>query len=248
MKSRKKNIKLKKNKLFVVCEKKIFAFSLNNFKLIDSIETLENQKGIIAVNGNPKNDIIAYPDKSKGYVVIKDYDTSDSTTICAHEAGLAFITFNHQGSLLATSSERGRYIRIFNTKTGEKIQEVKRGSDTAEINYISFNNSSSFIAVSSEPGNIDIFAIKLSKDEETKNTKDYWGKLLPLEYFQSELSFSKFRITDSKAICTFTEENKLVIISSEGNYYVAEFDQKEPGVDCVKIDEEPLSLFEEADI
>ena len=44
-----------------------------NLQNIDSIETIENPKGIIAVSGDSKNTTIAFPDKNKGYIRVKSY-------------------------------------------------------------------------------------------------------------------------------------------------------------------------------
>lgn len=40
---------------------------------MDTIDTCENPKGIIAVSGDPKTTVIAFPDKTKGYVRVKSY-------------------------------------------------------------------------------------------------------------------------------------------------------------------------------
>lgn len=78
-----KNVKLKKdkynsyftfiNRIIVVCETKIYVFTYISFNNIDTIETYENPKGIIAVNSDSKITVLAYPDKTKGYVRIKAY-------------------------------------------------------------------------------------------------------------------------------------------------------------------------------
>ena len=44
-----------------------------NLQNIDTIETYNNVKGIIAVSTDAKVTIIAYPDKIKGYVKVKNY-------------------------------------------------------------------------------------------------------------------------------------------------------------------------------
>jgi hypothetical protein len=49
------------------------VFNFINFNNIDTIDTFENQKGIIAVSGDSKTTVIAYPDKTKGYVRVKSY-------------------------------------------------------------------------------------------------------------------------------------------------------------------------------
>ncbi len=62
-------------------------------------------------------------------------------------------------------------------------------------------------------------------------------KLLP-KYFDSEFSFAQFRISDSKALCAFADDNTLIVVSTEGNYYVAHIPVG--GGDCVKKEGRPL--------
>lgn len=69
------------------------------------------------------------------------------------------MTLNYNGSLLATASDKGTLIRIFETEEGAPLQEVRRGSDKAEIYSITFDKSSRWIACSSDKGTIHIFTV-----------------------------------------------------------------------------------------
>ena len=40
---------------------------------MDTLETFENPKGIIAISGDSSTTTIAFPEKSKGYVRVKSY-------------------------------------------------------------------------------------------------------------------------------------------------------------------------------
>ena len=64
--------------------------------------------------------------------------------------------------MLATASDKGTLIRLFRTEDGTPLQEVRRGSDKAEIYSISFDKMSRWIACSSDKGTIHIFAISTS--------------------------------------------------------------------------------------
>ena len=57
-------------------------------------------------------------------------------------------------------------------------------------------------------------------------------------YFDSEWSFAQFRIVDSHAICAI-KDNKVIAISNDGNYYLAEFDTKLGG-ECKKLQQRGL--------
>jgi WD repeat-containing protein 45 len=51
-------------------------------------------------------------------------------------------------------------VRIFDTETGNQIQELRRGSDHADIYCISFDAVSKYLACSSDKGTIHIFQIR----------------------------------------------------------------------------------------
>ncbi len=154
-----RNIKLKRDKLIVVCDQKVYLFNLLNFQNIDTIDTFDNIKGLIAVSNDPKITVIAFPDKGQGAVKVKLYDRDTQVNIQAHESSLAYISLNFDGTLLATASDKGTLIRIFNTQTSDLLQEVRRGTEKATIYSIAFNQISSLLAASSDRGTIHIFSI-----------------------------------------------------------------------------------------
>ncbi len=48
-------------------------FNFISFQNIDTIDTYENPKGIVAVSADARTSVLAYPDKTKGYVRVKSY-------------------------------------------------------------------------------------------------------------------------------------------------------------------------------
>jgi len=59
------------------------------------------------------------------------------------------------------------------------------------------------------------------------------------KYFDSEWSFAKFRVTDSRTLCTFDKDENLIVVSAEGTYYRASIDH-EHGGDCRKLVEKKI--------
>ena len=70
------------------------------------------------------------------------------------------MTFNHDGTKLASASEKGTLIRIFNVDLGLCIQELRRGVPKADIYSINFSKDGKWIACSSDKGTIHIFCTK----------------------------------------------------------------------------------------
>ena len=172
------NIKLKKDFLFVVCQKRIYVFDFNTFELIDTIETGDNKKELVAINSSPGNTVLAYP-SSKGVnkITIKNYEEKKLFTYTAQEDSVSKMNINSSGTFIATSNENGTTIRIHSCKDGVFLQEFRRGHEKAKINYICFDNDSKLMAVSSSRGTIHIFSMgstikKLKEHENLKKERE----------------------------------------------------------------------------
>ena len=247
-----KNVKMKKDRIFAVTEDKIYVFNFNTLELFDTLETKNNKKGILSISliGN----IIAFPNSEIGTVKIKDYDKQSERVIAAHKGAINFLQLNKDGSILATASDKGTLIRLFDTATGEPIRELRRGTENAEIYSVAFDNTNRFLAVSSDRKTIHIFIInkeenKIEQNENennlASNKKSMFGNLANIfgmgkKYFNSEWSFAQFKVNSNKSICTFGQDNTIIVVSNEGKYYRASFDPKAGG-ECKKLEE--YSIF-----
>lgn len=243
------NVKLRKDKIIVVCRDKIYVFNLSTFKNMDIIETGDNSHGIVGVSFAQEQTILAYPDKTKGHVRIKNYEKNSVFSIQAHENNIAYIAVSYDGNLIATASEQGTLIRIFSTEMGDKLQEVRRGKDKADIKHICFSPDYRLLASSSNKGTIHIWSLSqtlkklnknVSNEVENKTSGLKWlPSFLGGEFFSSEWSFAQVRITDHRSICCFGNDNSVIIVTTEGKYYKAQIDM-EKGGECKIIQEEQL--------
>ena len=239
-----KNIKIKRTKIFIVEENNIKVFTLGNYEKIDSLKTCTNKNGIFGISLNPKLNIICYPSPDVGKIMIKDYDNKidgnfTSNEISAHKNEIIALVMNYDGTLIASASERGTIIKIFKVKDGSFIQELRRGTEPAEIYSLSFDFKSRYIACSSNKGTVHIFNIKNEeiKENEKKNQKSIFGNVVSFlgfqnEYLNSEWSFSQFRLPcKEKNILSFNQERDdiIVVVTLNGKYYQGIFDTKKGG-------------------
>ena len=254
-----KNVKLRQDRIFIVLEQKIFVFDFKTFQQLDIVDTSDNPNGTFALNTDPNLTVIAYPadmgtstDEVVGYVKIKSYETNINSLIRAHQSKIGFLALNHDGSLLATASEKGTIIRLFETSSGNFLQEVRRGRDKTVINHLCFNINGLLLAATSSKGTVHIWSLKEcsqklgnnnNRDEQANNNlphnKVSLFKGLPYfvsgGFFKSEWSFAQVRIDDTtKAICCFTEDNYILVITQGGWYYKARIDMVKGG-ECLII-------------
>jgi WD40 repeat protein len=129
-------------RIVVVLENRTYIYNFEELRLIDAIETCPNSRGLVALNPDPENTVLASPDVQKGYVRLNVYEKNKSFKVPAHQAALSAICLNFAGTLLATASEKGTLIRIFSTETGQPLQELRRGKEKADVYSICFDKKS----------------------------------------------------------------------------------------------------------
>ena len=191
-----KNVCMNKETIAVVLEDRIYVYEFSNLKIRDAIETFKNPDGLCCISSVKDTNVLICPDKTQGAVRVSMYDSS--SVIQAHDGVLASLAITMDGQKLATASEKGTLIRIFQTGTGSKLQEVRRGADPAKIYSIAFS-SNDILAVTSDKGTVHCFATdeeeKKNEDEASTNQTSYFGFMkgvLPT-YFSSEWSFATFK-------------------------------------------------------
>ena len=235
-----KAVRMKESKIFVITETKIYIYEFLKTEPIEVIETFPNPNGIFGYALSVKVNVIAYPTKDKcGHVTIKHEQNHKSLGIQAHNGKINCLAMNNDGSLLSTASDKGTIIRIYDAHTGKQIQEVRRGSDYCSIHYMVFNADSSLFMCNSNRGTIHLFRLKSREDTQggsSANQKSYFGKIANMigvksEYLNSEWSFAQYKIPDhsEKAICCFGPDNTIIIVTENGVYYQAAYNEKTGG-------------------
>ena len=199
------------------------------------------------------------------WIIIKNYENSLTSIINYKEDVVSYICLNSSGNLLAVANEKGNEIKIYNCLNGNLMGDLHRGNEKAEINYICFDKLTNYLAVTSDRGTVHIWSMKTflqklidfnknninkenfdKKEENGENDKiNNEINELPINkklmFSQSEISFGKIRINTKKSICSFQENNIIVVVTYEGIYYRAKFDNKLGG-DCQIIEQKDLKI------
>jgi autophagy-related protein 18 len=143
-------------------------------------ETPPNKNGLCALSIDSDHCYLAYPGHSSvGELQIFDaLHLTARSMIPAHTGQLAAIQFSPLGNRVATASDKGTVIRIFNVSDGTKVYELRRGlKRTATIHSLSFSPCGHFLACSSNTETIHIFRLddKLPKDRKDSENQTTGG-------------------------------------------------------------------------
>lgn len=154
-------VKLRRDRIVVVLEHKIYVYDFMDLKLLHQIETLANPRGLCCLSHHSNTSVLACPGLQRGQVRIEHFGLNMLKLINAHDAHLACFTLTMDGLLLATASTKGTLIRIFNTMDGSRLQEVRRGVDRADIYSIALSPNVQWLAVSSDKGTVHLFSLRV---------------------------------------------------------------------------------------
>ena len=241
-----KNIKANAKRLFVVGKSKIFLFKTEDLSNVGTFESYEdNEEGICSLSESKDNIIFAYPARPEGYINIMRIKDKiiDVKNFCVHNKKIACLELNKTGDKLISSSIFGTIVRLFDTNTGDILDEFRRGNDTAQIFSLSFSLDDKFICCSSDKGTIHIFKVK-EYDENTINEinkvvkklgKDILDKtIVSKPQGQSITKSEKFafcRTNEEASYSVFSENDEihLIALNEGGKFYKICFDKNQGG-------------------
>jgi len=266
-------VKMNRARLVVCLEESLFIHNIRDMKVLHTIrETPPNKNGLCALSIDSDHCYLAYPGHSTvGELQIFDaLHLTARSMIPAHTGQLAAIQFSPLGNRVATASDKGTVIRIFNVSDGTKVYELRRGlKRTADIHSLSFSPCGHFLACSSNTETIHIFRLDDKPKEATDNpvaqsqasssaTDSWMGYLgnvvssvpsyLPSQVTDTLLQERAFatvhhNLSGKKNICALAMIKKmlrLLMASEDGYLYVYSLDVNEGG-DCALIRQFHLS-------
>ena len=238
------NLELTEDSIIIVCYSVIYVFDFKNFQLIDIINTGPNPKGLMAISHDERT-IIVYPstEDKNGKLTIKNYKLKSFLYLNPDQNDIDCFALSNDGLFLATLGKASEFIRIYETRTGEKLNDLykgKEGKGKKESNkYISISNNNHFLSFAYKEGMIDIWTLKSAKkgnkDDEKYNQKiDINASNIHAGFLtKREESFIYGNLSDSNSEYKFikfgNEKNSLVdlfVVTSNGKFHHAQFKEE----------------------
>ncbi|XP_076287840.1 autophagy-related 18a isoform X2 [Lasioglossum baleicum] len=257
-------VKLNRLRLVVCLEESLYIHNIKDMKVLHTIrDTPRNLAGLCTLSINSDNCYLAYPGSNTiGEVQIFDtINLQAKNMIPAHDSPLAALVFCPNGTKVATASEKGTVIRVFQVHDGTKLFEFRRGvKRCVSISSLAFSMDSMFLCCSSNTETVHIFKLEIPNEalkqatEESQTWMGYLSKAVSASanYLPSQVTdvFNQGRAFASvhlpfqglKNVCAITEVHevlRLLVASADGYLYVYNLDTTEGG-DCTLLKQHRL--------
>ncbi|KAJ0123244.1 wd repeat domain-containing phosphoinositide-interacting protein 4 [Diaporthe amygdali] len=152
-------VRINREKVIIVLQNSVeFHAPWNRPKEMQKVavyETADNLHGLICMSAKH----IAFPGPTAGHVRLVELATDNVSIIPAHSTALRAMAFSDKGDMLATASDKGTLIRIWNTRNCARICELRRGLDSATIFSLGFSRLGNILACTSDKGTLHVFDV-----------------------------------------------------------------------------------------
>lgn len=224
-----KGVVLRRDVIAMVCEYAIYVYTCDKLRVILHLTTNANARGICALAPASEPWILCCPGQSTGAVRVQvGADDRATHVFTAHRTGLAALSLTASAALLATASENGTVVKVFQTSDGQLMYRLRRSTRPATISCLTFSPDQRFLAEVSSSSTVHIFKLDgeegrevasfgaESQDDSRPQTMDMVAAtihravtsitsadnvvkgVMPM-YFNDMKSFARFRIPDVDA-------------------------------------------------
>jgi len=152
-------VRLRRDKIVVALSHKVYVYNFSDLRVESQMDTSTNDAGLVVISPMTERMVLACPGLNRGQIRVELFDTGTTKFIAAHESALACLALSADGRLLASASEKGTLIRVFDTHTGGLLHEFRRGSDKAIVYSIAFNVKNTLLGVTSDKGTVHVFRV-----------------------------------------------------------------------------------------
>jgi len=209
----------------------------NNISFVKTIHTYSNPNGLCDAKCSKNVLVVATLGRTTGEIIICTLKKKSNLYIQAHNYNITNIILDDKCEFVATTSESGTLVNIFDLPGCSKIYQFRRGTFGTVIHDLKFDSASNYISCCSNNGTCHVFCLsdKYSETEHKNTTSNFsiFGTIVPICH--SEWAFKLFKIKSGiKSKCYFLKQNNIISIIAIANdlsfYYIEDIEKNQDQV------------------
>ena len=159
-----RSVKIRRDRICVATNNHIYVYNFTHLEALTDFQTYDNPTGVMTIS--PDSDfIIACPGNEMGSLRLELFNQASGRQlkthfIAAHQGVLHRLAMNTSGKLIATCSEKGTIVRVFDIDKGILLHELRRGLEKVDITGMCFNSSGKLLAIVSSKGTVHIYDLE----------------------------------------------------------------------------------------
>jgi WD40 repeat protein len=239
-----KAVRMTKGCILVAIQSKFYIYSFSNepeLLKVSDCTCRNNQSLAVCCAGTTK--MAAFSGSSPGDVELLNLDKvqeEQKNVIHAHHSEIVCLAFNQTGTFLATASEKGTIVRVFDlaslaSEGSPKLAwEFRRGTDRANIYSLAFSPDGAYLAASSDTGTVHIF--KLDSEQERNPLKESLIHTYVPKYLIPKRSWAQASVTSGeKNLLVFVKGCNLMVVGQSGNVHKFAINHRKGG-ECIEVE------------
>uniref|UniRef100_A0A2K6LPJ9 Uncharacterized protein n=1 Tax=Rhinopithecus bieti TaxID=61621 RepID=A0A2K6LPJ9_RHIBE len=134
------SVRMRHDKIVMVLKNRICVYSFpDNPRKLFEFDTWDNPKGLCDLCPSLEKQLLVFLGHKCGSLQLVDLvstkpgTSSAPFTINAHQSDIACVSLNQPGTVVASASQKGTLIHLFDTQSKEKLVELRRGTDPATV-------------------------------------------------------------------------------------------------------------------
>uniref|UniRef100_A0A2K6AJ57 Uncharacterized protein n=1 Tax=Mandrillus leucophaeus TaxID=9568 RepID=A0A2K6AJ57_MANLE len=151
------SVLMRHDKIVMVLKNRICVYSFpDNPRKLFEFDTWDNPKGLCDLCPSLEKQLLVFLGHKCGSLQLVDLastmpgTSSAPFTINAHQSDIACVSLNQPGTVVASASQKGTLIHLFDTPSKEKLVELRRGTDPATVYCINFTSLPEFCLLSNQ--------------------------------------------------------------------------------------------------
>ena len=143
------------NQLIIASKRHVYIYNIDNYELIKSFNICSYSLKYGYIDNSLILSHALLVNDSVGQIMIRVGNTTK--LIPAHNNNIQLIAICNNTNIIATCTDKGDIIKLFNITTGNLINEYRRGSFSATITYLGFSDNDNWLLCGTYNGSVHFF-------------------------------------------------------------------------------------------